>query len=97
MQHFLRLAVTGAERRVQLEVVDVVQKRGANRKQHVLNEWTRMDQLVRITCFSIFTIQYLDYNFIRSFCILFFEYVFINSLHPKMYLKQLYVALINMQ
>lgn len=36
MQDFLRLAVTGTERGVEFEVIDVVQEGRANRKEHIL-------------------------------------------------------------
>jgi len=36
MQDFLRLAVTGTERGVQLEVVDVIQEGRADGKEHIL-------------------------------------------------------------
>ena len=53
VQDLLRLAVAGTERRVQLEVVHVVQERRTNREEHVLQEgkkrrrdvsdWRQMD------------------------------------------------------
>lgn len=36
MQNLLCLAVTGTERGVELEVIDIIEKSGANCKQHIL-------------------------------------------------------------
>jgi hypothetical protein len=45
MKHFLSLGVTGTERAVQLEVVDVVEKRTADGEQNVLKKLLSINEL----------------------------------------------------